>query len=70
MEIMCVLHTNLKLRIYKSNVRSILLNGAETWRTNRKIESRLREFEGRFHWKILRKYWEERVKNEEISIDK
>jgi len=41
------------------------LYGAETWRTNCKIESRLRGFEGRCLQKILRIHWEERVTNKE-----
>ena len=35
-----------KLKIYRSNVRTVLLYGAETWRTNKKTESRMRGFEG------------------------
>jgi hypothetical protein len=32
------LQTKTKLRIYKSNVRSVLLYASETWRMNKKIE--------------------------------
>ena len=39
------LSTKIKLRIYQSNVRSTLLYAAETWRTNKRIESKLRGFE-------------------------
>ena len=42
-----------KIRLYKSNVRSLLLYAAETWKTNKGIESRLRGFEGRCLRKIL-----------------
>ena len=34
-----------KIKLYKSNVRSVLLYAAEMWRTNKEIESRLRGFE-------------------------
>ena len=61
------LQTNIKLKIYKSNVRSVLLYAAETWRTNRKIESRLRGFEGRCLRRILRIHWEQHITNKEIS---
>ena len=47
------LTTRTKLKIYRSNVRTVLLYGAETWRTNTKIESRMRGFEGRCLRKIL-----------------
>ena len=61
-----VLSTATKLKIYKSNVRSVLLYASETWRTNKKIESRLRGFEGRCLRRILKIRWEQRVTNEEI----
>jgi len=41
-----ILQTNTKLKIYKSDVFSVLLYALETWRTNKKIERRLRGFEG------------------------
>ncbi|KAI8493069.1 hypothetical protein Bbelb_290730 [Branchiostoma belcheri] len=56
-----------KLRIYNSNVRSVLLYAAETWRTNKKIESRLRGFEGRCLRRILKIHWEQRITNKEVS---
>ena len=55
-----------KLNIYRSNVRSTLLYAAETWRINKKIESRLRGFEGRCLRRICKIRWEERITNEEI----
>ena len=55
-----------KLRIYQSNVRSTLLYASETWRTNKKLESRLRGFEGRCLRRILKIRWQDRVSNEEI----
>ena len=48
-------------------LRSVLLYASETWRTNQKIESRLRGFEGRCLRRILRIHWEQRITNEEIS---
>ena len=56
-----------KLRLYQSNVRSVLLYASETWKTNKKIESKLRGFEGRCLRRILRIRWEHRTTNEEIS---
>ena len=56
-----------KLRLYRSNVRSVLLYAAETWRTTRQIESKLRGFEGRCLRRILGIWWEQRVTNKEIQ---
>ena len=62
-----LLQTTTKLKIYRSNVRSVLLYAAETWRTNKKLESRLRGFEGRCLQRILRISWEQRVTNRDVS---
>ena len=56
-----------KLRLYKSNVRSVLLYAAETWHTTKQIESKLRGFEGRCLRRILGIWWEHRVTNKEIE---
>ena len=60
------LSTKTKLRIYQSNVRSTLLYTSETWRTNKRLESKLRGFEGRCLLRILNVRWQEKVYNEEI----
>ena len=62
-----LLQTKTKLKIYRSNVRSVLLYAAETWRTNKKLESRLRGFEGRCLRRILRIRWEQYVTIYEVS---
>uniref|UniRef100_K7EXS9 DUF6451 domain-containing protein n=1 Tax=Pelodiscus sinensis TaxID=13735 RepID=K7EXS9_PELSI len=62
-----LLQTRTKLKIYRSNVRSVLLYAVETWRTNKKIESRLRGFEGWCLHHVLRVRWEQHVTNKEIS---
>ena len=59
--------TTTKIKLYKSNVRSVLLYAAETWRTNKKIESKLRGFEGRCLRRILHIWWELRVTNKEVA---
>ena len=55
-----------KTRLYKTCVRSVLLYGAETWKTDQKIESILRGFEGRCLRRILGFTWEDRISNERI----
>ena len=57
-----------KIKLYKSNVRSVLLYAAETWKTNQRIESRLRGFEGRCLRRILGIRWEHKVTNERIAV--
>ena len=44
----------------------MLLYPAETWRTNKEIESRLRGFEGRCLRRILGVRWQDRVSNREV----
>ena len=62
-----LLRTSTKLRIYRSNVRSVLLYASETWRMNKKIESRLRGYEGRCLRRILQIRWQQHVTNVEVS---
>ncbi|KAH1187851.1 hypothetical protein KIL84_020600 [Mauremys mutica] len=62
-----ILQMKTKVEIYRSNVRSVLLYAAETWRTNKKIESRLRGFEGRCLRRILNIHWPQPITNVEVS---
>ena len=55
-----------KLKLYTSNVRSVLLIATETWKTNTKIESRLRGFEGRCLRRILKINWEDHISNIQV----
>ena len=56
-----------KIRIYKSNVRSVLLYGAETWKCTKEIERRLRGVEGRLLRRIMKIRWTDRVSNIELA---
>ena len=60
------IQTKTRLKIYQSNACSILLYASETWRTNKKIESKLRGFDGRCLRRILHIWWEQRVTNNEV----
>jgi hypothetical protein len=55
--------TKTKIRIYKSCVRTVLLYGAETWKTDKRIESMLRGFEGRLLRRMLGFTWEDKISN-------
>ena len=56
-----------KMKLYRSNVRTVLLYGAETWRTNKTIESKLRGFEGRCLRRILNIRWPQTISNKDVQ---
>jgi hypothetical protein len=56
--------TNLKLRLFNSNVKSVLLYGCTTWKMTSAIEDRVQVFINRCLRKILRIYWPETISNE------
>ena len=58
---------NAKLRLYKSNVRSILLYGAESWMMNKQTEQKVRAFEGRCLRRILNIRWPHIISNKELE---
>ena len=50
-----------------SNIRSVLLYGSETWKTNNTIENKLRVFENSCLGKILKIKWTDKVSNKEVE---
>ncbi|GFR94430.1 hypothetical protein ElyMa_000918600 [Elysia marginata] len=58
---------NLKISHSKSKVMKINTKSNKTWRTNQRIESKLRGFEGQCGRRILGIQWEHRVTKKEIS---
>ena len=48
-----------KLKIFNSNVKSVLLYGCETWKTSKIIENKLQVFINRYLRKILKIIWPE-----------
>ena len=60
------INSSLELLIGRTDVGSVLLYAAEPWRTNGRIESRLRGFEGHCLRRILRVRWQQHVSNEEV----
>ena len=52
-----------KLRIYKSNVMSVLLYGAECWKVSKSDEQRLNVFHNRCLRKIMRIFWLRTISN-------
>lgn len=55
-----------KLRLFNSNVKSVLLYGCETWKVTRDIERRLQVFINKSLRRILRVYWPETIPNEQL----
>jgi hypothetical protein len=55
-----------KLRIFNSNVKSVLLYGCETWRTTKTIQRKLQTFVNSCLRRIYNIRWPERVRNEEL----
>lgn len=57
---------NLKLRIFRTNVLSVLLYGCETWKVTSTIEARIQVFVNKCLRRILRVRWPEVITNEEL----
>ena len=58
--------TKTKLKIFNSNVKSVLLYGAESWRDNKKHISKLQTFINKCLRKIHKIYWPNKITNEEL----
>ena len=54
---------NTKLKIFNSNVKSVLLYGSETWKTTNTITSKLQTFINHCLRHILRIFWPNRISN-------
>ncbi|VDO47127.1 unnamed protein product [Schistosoma margrebowiei] len=57
------LSTNIKVRIFNTNVKTILLYGAETWRTTKAIIQKLQVFINSCLRKILQIRWPDTISN-------
>lgn len=55
-----------KLRIFNSNVKTILLYGSETWRTTLNITSKLQTFTNRCLRRILGIFWPNKINNSDL----
>ena len=58
--------TKTKLRIFRSNVKSVLLYGCETWKVTAEITRSLQVFLNRCLRKILRIFWPNIISNENL----
>jgi len=55
-----------KLRIFRSNVKAVLLYGSETWKVAKTTTSKLQVFVNRCLRRILNIHWTEVISNEEL----
>ena len=57
---------NTKIRIFNSNVKTVLLYGCETWRTNQKSIGKLQSFINRRLRYIMGIWWPRKISNKEL----
>nr|KAG5703541.1 hypothetical protein BaRGS_020175 [Batillaria attramentaria] len=55
-----------KLRIFNSNVKSVLLYGCETWRTTKAMQQKIQIFLNTCLRRIFNIRWPEKIRNEEL----
>ncbi|VDP35721.1 unnamed protein product [Schistosoma margrebowiei] len=60
------LSTNTKVRIFNTNVKTVLLYGAETWRTTKAIIQKIQVFINSCLRKILRIRWPDAISNNQL----
>ena len=60
------LSVNNKLRIFNSNVKSVLLYGSETWKVTNVISNKLQTFTNRCLRFILNIHWSDKVSNQDL----
>ena len=55
-----------KIRLFNSNVKSVLLCGCETWKTTQGVTNKLQVFVNRCLRKILKLKWTDKIRNEQL----
>ena len=58
--------TRTKLRLFNSNVKSVLLYGCETWRTTKAIKQKIQTFFNTCLRRIYNIRWPEKIRNEDL----
>ena len=62
-----ILSKSTKIRIFKSNVRAVLLYDCESWRMTKGDEDKLDTIQPKCLQRLLKIYWPMRMSNEEVS---
>ena len=60
------IRTETKLRIFNSNIKSVLLYGSETWRRTKKALQKIQTFINSCPRRILNIWWPVKIRNEEL----
>ena len=60
------LGTSTKIRLFNSNVKSVLLHGAESWQTTKASMKKIQTFINQCLRRILRIHWPETISNENL----
>ena len=55
-----------KIRLFNSNVKSVLLYGYETWKTTQGVINKLQVFVNRCLRKFLKQKWADKIRNEQL----
>ena len=58
--------TKIKLRVFGSNLKAVLLYGSETWRLTKGLEQKLQVFINKSLRNILRIWWPRKISNKEL----
>nr|KAG5701649.1 hypothetical protein BaRGS_019338 [Batillaria attramentaria] len=61
-----VISTRTKIRIFNSNVKSVLLYGRETWRTTKTVKQKIQTFFNTCLRRIFKTRWTEKIQYEEL----
>ncbi|XP_053388037.1 uncharacterized protein LOC123543008 [Mercenaria mercenaria] len=60
------IHLRTKIRLFNTNVKTVLLYGSETWRHTKALDKKLQVFINTSLRRILRIRWPERISNQEL----
>ena len=60
------IHQNTKIRIFNTNIKTVLLYGCETWRQTKTLENKLQVFINSCLRQILNIHWAEKIPNKTI----
>ena len=58
--------TSVKLQLFNSNVKSVLLYGSDAWRTSKSMLTKVQAFITKCLRRLLRFWWPEKIRNEEL----
>ena len=61
-----VISRHTKIRLFNSNVKTVLLYGSETWRVTKALSKRVQIFLNRSLRRILNIKWQDKITNEEV----